>query len=87
MRLSDPKEGGAAMKRKGKTLTVLPDGAPRRMSDGKNAWRKMNDQQRRDFLAWLPEEAPRRFIGKGTCSFCRVAEAMSGSLACERCNL
>lgn len=41
------------MKRKGKTLTVLPDGARRRMSDGKNAWRKMNDEQRQEFLKWI----------------------------------
>ena len=48
------------MKRKGKTLTVLPDGARRRMSDGKNAWRKMNDKQRGEFLWWIGVEATAR---------------------------
>lgn len=32
---------------------ALPDGHPRRMSDGKNAWRKMSLEQRRDFLDWI----------------------------------
>lgn len=41
------------MERKGKTLTVLAPGDRRRMSDGKNAWRKMTDGQRRDFLSWI----------------------------------
>ncbi len=44
------------MKRNGKTLTVLPDGAPRRLSDGRNAWRKMNDEQRAEFLRFLASE-------------------------------
>ena len=41
------------MTRKGKACKVLPDGAPRRMSDGKNAYRKMNADQRAVFLAWI----------------------------------
>ena len=41
------------MQRKGKTLTVLAPGDRRRMSDGKNSWRKMTDGQRRDFLNWI----------------------------------
>lgn len=41
------------MQRKGKTLKVLAPGDRRRMSDGKNAWRKMTDGQRRDFLNWI----------------------------------
>ncbi len=43
-------------KRSGKTLAVLPDGAPRRMADGKNAWRKMNSDQRWEFLVWIAAE-------------------------------
>jgi hypothetical protein len=41
--------------RKGKKLAVLADGHPRRMADGKNAWRKMSDEQRVDFLQWTIE--------------------------------
>jgi len=46
--------------RNGKPLKTLPDGAPRRMADGKNAWRKMNDAQRFEFLKWIThgEDAP-----------------------------
>tara|TARA_R110002020_G_scaffold381683_1_gene592570 strand:+ start:292 stop:921 length:630 start_codon:yes stop_codon:yes gene_type:complete len=40
------------MERNGKKLKVLQDGHPRRMSDGKNAWRKMTTEQRLEFLAW-----------------------------------
>jgi len=43
------------MKRQGKTLKTLPDGAPRRLADGRNAWRKMSGQQRAEFLVWLTE--------------------------------
>ena len=48
------------MKRNGKKLATLEDGDPRRMSDGKNAWRKMNDEQRATFLDWIRngEDAP-----------------------------
>jgi len=41
------------MKRNGKQLATLADGHPRRMSDGKNAVRKMNDEQRAAFLQWM----------------------------------
>ena len=44
------------MIRKGKKLAVLPDGAPRRMSDGRNAYRKMSAEQRRTFLDWIAED-------------------------------
>ena len=44
------------MTRKGKPCKVLPDGAPRRMSDGKNAYRKMNAEQRRQFLCWISDQ-------------------------------
>jgi len=44
------------MNRKGKPLTVLPTGHPRRMADGKNAWRKMNPTQREEFVLWLAKE-------------------------------
>lgn len=48
------------MKRNGQKLKTLEDGDPRRMSDGKNAWRKMNDEQRETFLDWIRfgEDAP-----------------------------
>ena len=42
-------------KRSGKTLTVLPDGHPRRLADGRNAWRKMNAKQRREFVVFQAE--------------------------------
>lgn len=45
------------MKRNGKPLKVLRDGHPRRMSDARNAWRKMSDAQRRQFLAWIREQS------------------------------
>lgn len=41
------------MERKGTTLKTVPDGHPRRMSDGKNAYRKMNSAQRWEFLDWV----------------------------------
>ena len=43
------------MKRSGKKLTVLRDGHPRRMADARNAWRKMSDDQRLDFIGWMLE--------------------------------
>ncbi len=52
------------MKRNGKKLKVLPDGHPRRMSDGKNAWRKMDDEQRREFLHWIFEDSPVVALGR-----------------------
>jgi hypothetical protein len=42
-----------ATKRKGKALKVLPEGDRRRMSDGKNAWRKMSAAQRASYLGWM----------------------------------
>ena len=45
------------MKRQGKTLKVLRDGHPRRLADGRNAWRKMSDEQRGEFLAWIVDPA------------------------------
>lgn len=44
------------MTRKGKPCKVLPDGATRRMSDGKNAYRKMNTDQRATFKLWMAEQ-------------------------------
>ncbi len=32
---------------------ALPDGHPRRLADGRNAWRKMSDEQRTTFLAFI----------------------------------
>ena len=39
--------------RNGTTCKVLGDGHPRRMPDGKNAYRKMSPDQRVVFLAWI----------------------------------
>ena len=36
--------------RNGKALKVLQDGHPRRLADGRNAWKKMNQEQREAFL-------------------------------------
>jgi len=44
------------MKRNGKKLAVLPDGHPRRLADGRNAWRKMNDSQRAEFATFAVSE-------------------------------
>ena len=41
------------MKRNGEATNVLKDGHPRRMADGKNAWRKMNEEQREEFVDWM----------------------------------
>ena len=41
------------MKRNGKALKTLPDGHRRRLSDARNAWRKMTDEQRSEFLSWI----------------------------------
>ncbi len=48
------------MMRNGKPLKQIPDGAPRRMADAKNAWRKQNDTQREEFLNWIAngQDAP-----------------------------
>lgn len=42
--------------RNGKPLAKLPKGDKRRLSDGRNAWRKMTPEQRREFLDWIEEE-------------------------------
>lgn len=44
------------MERKGKTLTVLKDGNPRRLSDFRNAWRKMTPEQRKEARVWMRAE-------------------------------
>ena len=44
------------MERKGKTLTDLGDGHPRRVADAKNAWRKASPRQRGAILAWIIDE-------------------------------
>ena len=45
------------MKRNGKTLPALPDGHPRRLADGRNAWRKMNKAQRLEFMDFIQNGA------------------------------
>ena len=42
--------------RNGKKLAKLPPGDKRRLSDGRNAWRKMTPEQRRVFLDWIEEQ-------------------------------
>jgi len=46
----------AANVRNGKPLKTVPDGSPRRMSDGKNAYRKMSPEQRFEFIKFMVEE-------------------------------
>tara|TARA_R110000824_G_scaffold401717_1_gene614095 strand:+ start:118 stop:324 length:207 start_codon:yes stop_codon:yes gene_type:complete len=41
------------MQRNGKPTKVLPDGHPRRMADGKTAFRKMSAGQREEFVTWM----------------------------------
>ncbi len=42
--------------RNGKACKVLPDGNPRRMSDGRNAVRKMSPEQLAQFTEWMRSE-------------------------------
>ncbi len=49
-----PRENNMA-ERKGKKLAVLADGHPRRLADGRNAWRKMNNEQRAEFVRFMVE--------------------------------
>ena len=44
------------MTRLGQPLTKLAKGDKRRLSDGRNAWRKMTPAQRKEFLAWMKAE-------------------------------
>ena len=44
------------MKRNGNKLKTIPDNHPRRMADGKNAFRKMSDSQRDTFVIWMVSE-------------------------------
>lgn len=44
------------MERNGRKLRDLGEENPRRMSDGRNAFRKMSDRQRAEFLAWIADE-------------------------------
>ena len=44
------------MQRNGKQLATLAKGDKRRLSDGRNAWRKMSPEQRKIFLAWIKSE-------------------------------
>ena len=47
-----------AIIRNGTACAVLQDGHPRRMADGRNAYRKMGREQREAFLAWAHDEDP-----------------------------
>jgi len=44
------------MTRKGVELKTLSKGDRRRLSDGRNAWRKMTPEQRAEFVAWMASE-------------------------------
>ena len=46
------------MVREGKKRTDLGDGPPRRLSDGRNAARKMSRDQLSTFIPWLIAERP-----------------------------
>ena len=46
----------APMTRKGVELKTLSKGDRRRLSDGRNAWRKMTPEQRAEFVAWMASE-------------------------------
>ncbi len=79
------------MKREGKTLKTLPDGHPRRLADGRNAWRKMTGEQRREFFNWISShcESP---ISEGDLDLITgrdLVERLTGRSAawprCERC--
>jgi hypothetical protein len=43
--------------RNGKALSDVPAGHRRRLSDARNAWRKMTPAQRRTFADWQAAEA------------------------------
>jgi hypothetical protein len=45
------------MEREGRKLKKVAPGDRRRMSDGRNAYRKMTDEQRDEFLRWIADEA------------------------------
>ncbi len=51
------------MKRNGNKLKTIPDNHPRRMADGKNAFRKMSDLQRREFVLWMLDAEAREGTG------------------------
>lgn len=44
------------VKRGNVELKKVPKGDRRRLSDGRNAWRKMTPEQRREFIDWMNEE-------------------------------
>ena len=44
------------MTRDGEALPILSKGDRRRMSDGRNAWRKMTKEQRAEWILWLADE-------------------------------
>lgn len=44
------------MQRNGKTLAVPVKGHPRRLSDFRNAWRKMTPDQRKEAVEWMRAE-------------------------------
>lgn len=44
------------MQRNGKALKTVSGGSPRRIADGKNAFRKMSPDQRAEYLKWLKSE-------------------------------
>jgi len=47
---------GKQLTRQGKKLQKLPDGAPRRLADGRNAWRMMSKAQRVEFVKFMAEQ-------------------------------
>ena len=51
--MSPKKSAKRRAMRAGKPLTTLADGHPRRMSDGRNAVKKMSASQRDEFIRWM----------------------------------
>lgn len=52
-------------KRNGRELKTLTPGDRRRMSDGRNAFRKMTPEQRIEFLRWIADELPGDAVMEG----------------------
>ena len=55
---------------------VIPDGDRRRLSDGRNAWRKMNEEQRLEFAQWIVRGADAPDISLAVAGALRDAKAI-----------
>lgn len=68
------------MKRQGKTLNTVPAGSPRRLADGRNAWRKMDDSQRVQFVEWMASDEAPRLPSEVRAAVAFLAGILAGSL-------